>query len=274
MKPAQVDLKLGVVPTLRALEFWKSLQLGVAWSVAEMKDLVATDVVGIFVDPDESDAILGQFKEIPRHVVECRFVDFIENRKNHHLPKSYMRTYGKEIFACGVRGLDIRLRAYITGVGPWARVFGLLAVEAGYSHISWVVEEAEQAREISEQLRRFCFGVQFEALKHSELTLQPNNGSLLVNTLSPASNPELIQDLAYLNFLSPQGLLIDTCEGEARHELLIEAKNSTIAILDANFTKGFAEYQALQAYPGLLPWKLDEYLEKRRKFFLEAGAKG
>jgi hypothetical protein len=259
--------KLGTVPTLRAREFWRTLSLPVEWVEGEIDELLQAKVDGIFVNPDDSEALLPRFHEVPRQVVECQFFDFIEIERGRTFPRSFLRSSGSELFARGTKILDTKLRAYVTGTGPWARLFCLLAVEKGYSHLCIIVEKVEEAAPMLKRLSQFCFGVHVEVIEHVDLTLQPNNGSLLVNTISPEHSLDLISDLAYLNYLSPTGLVIETHETKGVHPLLEEARHSNLAVLDANETQGLAEYKAFTHYPGLLPWTIEEYLEKRKSFF-------
>jgi len=74
-------------------------------------------------------------------------------------------------------------------------------------------------------------------------------------------------DLAYLNYLSPNSLVIETQETNEVNPLMEEARNSRLAVLDALTVQAFAEYQALKiASIGL---SFDEYVEKRKAWTSE-----
>ena len=260
-------MKFGTVPTLRSRDFWRGLPLKIEWVEGEFEKLIQSDVDGIFVNPDESASLFSFFKEVPQQVTECQFVDFVEIHQKNLLPRSFLRETGSEFLAMGTRSLDTRLRAYLTGLCPWTSLFAVLAVEKGFFDIQFIVEKKGEAEELINRLKTFCFGVQFHEIEHHELTVQPLNGSLLVNTLIPQDYPALMEDLAYLNFLSPQGLVVETHESTGLHPLLEEARHSKIALLDGQITQAFAEYKAFTHYPGLLPWTFKEYSEKRKAFF-------
>lgn len=262
-----MNRKFGTVPSLRAREFWRGLSLPIDWVEGEIDELLKANLEGIFVNPDESESLLPLFKEVPKPVEECAFIDFVQIQNRKAIPRSFLRTFGSEFLARGTKAMNIKRRAYITGTGPWARLFSVLAVEKGYSSLAVIVEDPEEATDMIHRLRRFCFGVTIVPLRHSDLTLQPNNGSLLVNTLSPEAVPDLIFDLAYLNYLSTDGLVIETHQWSGPHGLLEESLGSGRPVLDGSATQGFAEYKAFSLYPGLLPWSLEEYLQKRQKFF-------
>ena len=260
-------MKLGTVPTLRAREFWRQLPLKIDWVEGEFEQLLTAGVEGIFVNPDESEHLFEFFKEVPQQVSECRFVDFVEIHKGQLRPRSFLRETGSEFLATGTKSLNTRLRAYLTGVGSWTSLFAVLAVEKGFFDIQIIVENKGQATELIKRLKTFCFGINFQEIEHHELTTQPVNGSLLVNTMMPLEFPALMEDLAYLNYLSPQGLVLETHESVGVHPLLEEARHSNVCVLDGQMTQAFAEFKAFTHYPGLLPWSFKEYSEKRKAFF-------
>jgi hypothetical protein len=257
-------MKWGLHTGHRRREFWKSLQLPGEWIEGETAELVAAKVAGIFVNPDDSDRFYRESRQIIQQVEETRFIDFLEVNERGLRPVTLLRTSGAEIFVRGNRHLDTRLRAYITGVGPWSRLFALLAIEKGFADVQIVVDEKDQAATFVSDLKKFCFGVKIEEIQHADLTLQANSGGLLVNAMGPGSSSELMEDLAYLNYLSPSALVIDTQESPDGSVLQEEARNSKLAVLDGAFTQGFAEYQALRL--ARIPLTLEEYLAKRASF--------
>ncbi|MFN7729365.1 MAG: hypothetical protein ACK5P7_09445 [Bdellovibrio sp.] len=263
-------IKLGAAANLASLSFWRSLNLQVDWVEAPYEELFARkDLRGIFVNPDDSEAILDHLKRIPRSIQECGFVDFIEMTPQGPNPKNFLRENGVELFARGTRTLDNRKKAYISGSGPWAKLFCVIAVQMGFQSLLIVVTDKSAGRFIAEELRRFCFGVDIDLIQHSELTLRPNDGSLLVNTVDPHEYPDVIADLSYLNFLSLEGLVVETHETIKENTLVLETKNSRIALIEASVTQAFFEAKAFSLFPGLLPWSLDEYAEKRKTFLMK-----
>jgi len=263
-------MKLGVVESLGIAEFWLSLGLPVEWVRGSFDDLMKQkDLAGIFVNPDDSAVLLPQFKKVSRLVQETGFVDFVEITRGEAHPKSYMREHGIEIFVRSVAALNNQKSAYISGSGPWAQLFCHLAIQMGFRDISLVAENVDTATDMAHRLEKTCFGVNFRVLLHSELTLQPNNGSLLVNTLDALENPEVIADLAYLNFLSLEGLVVEVREAKELNTLADEAENSKIAMIHADRLQAFREVKSFSHFPGLLPWSLDEYFEKRKSFLVK-----
>lgn len=254
-------MKWGVHPRVKRFEFWKSLNLPGEWIQGEIDELIAAKVNGIFVNPDDSDEFYRRSRQIVRQVEESRFIDFIELNAKGLRPLSQARQFGAELLVRGSRSLDTGLRAYVTGNGPWARLFALIAIEKGFSDVRLVVKELEEAQILIDDFKKFCFGVNFEAIRHADLTLQANNGALLVNTIDPHSDPELAADLAYLNYLSPSALVIETHESSEANPLVEEARHSRLALLDGATVQGFVEFNALKIAGISIPF--DEYLEKR-----------
>jgi len=265
-------MKWGLHESLTAKDFWSSLSLAGEWVTGDFDQLMGEQLQGIFVNPETAMGIESKFKEVPRAVFECRFVDFIKTQKSHISPSSSMRLHGEEFFSLGTRILDSGKWAYITGYGPWSQLFAVLAVSKGFSQLRIVVESPDEAIPMIAHLKKFCFNVEIEALRFTDLTLQPNNGSLLVNSVDPGANLEFLEDLAYLNFLSPGALLIETHvspPGALANPLLTEAKNSKLAVLDGETTQAFAEYHVLRDNLGVINGIGDfqQYQLRRRQFF-------
>ena len=46
-------------------------------------------------------------------------------------------------------------------------------------------------------------------LSETEMTMQPNNGSIIINTLSHETESHILEDLPYLNYIKKEGLVVD-----------------------------------------------------------------
>jgi len=255
--------RLGTPPQGKLFAFWKDLFAEFEWVEAPLPELLSSGVQGIFLDPADSENSLAHFKILPRMVLESRFVDFVEVKEKKIFPRSLLRENGLEFFSLGTKNMNIQQRAYIAGCGAWARVFAMMASSKGYQSIVVITEQPAESAEMIQQLSHLCFGTKFEALGHRDLNLQPNNGSLLVNTLAPELAPEICADLSYLNYLSPSGLVIETHDWHSPHDLIVESKASGRPLIDANSTQGFAEYRGLLLQGRPLALTFAEYLAKR-----------
>lgn len=255
-------IRLGIANGHPSAALWRDMGFPVDWVEDDLPSLLTSGLLGVFTDPEKSEQTLPLLSGLPRVVDETRFVDFIELASGRPWARSSFRSAGAEFLGKGVPSLSSSMRAYVAGSGPWARLFALLAVEHGFRQLRFVVEDPAEVQDLIRELNRFCFGVEIQALPHVELTLQPNNGSLLVNTLASAENAELVADLAYLNFISPEGLVVDVHEQD--NLLLSEAKGSQIRVLDGAATQAFAEYKSLSQIRGLLTGSFEDYLEMRK----------
>jgi hypothetical protein len=122
-------------------------------------------------------------------------------------------------------GLSNQDVAYVTGCHGWARFASVMAIQFGFRRICLVCSDEVTRDKVAQELLRQYFQVEITGIPENELTLQPNNGSLLVNTQMHSENETLLEDLSYLNFLKAEGLVIDFDASSQEHNLLNEALN-------------------------------------------------
>lgn len=190
-------------------QLWRELGLPVEF----VADPDAADF--LLVDGRDSEQRLQQLKHIPREVLLTRHVDLVDRRDPRKpWPRSLLTDALKQSVFRRAKGLDQRAWSLVTGVSPLTRAAMVAIFEIGYRSLRLVhtPEEEDAARKIREDFAKFCFGFEVELQKRAELTLTPNNGSLLVNVEDLAADADLLQTLLYLNFLHRPGLVVDLSE--------------------------------------------------------------
>ncbi|MGZ5279399.1 MAG: hypothetical protein ACXWC9_05630 [Pseudobdellovibrionaceae bacterium] len=98
--------------------------------------------------------------------------------------------------------------------------------------------------------------------------MQPNNGSLLLNTLQAESGGVVFEDLTYLNFLRKDGLVVDLPMNGQSNPLLEEAKHVGILQLSGGEIWGLRDFFFLQALAVSLP-SVSDYLKDWSQFLQE-----
>lgn len=210
----------------------------------------------ILTDGRNSEHELQSMKFIPREILMVRHVDLIDRRDpKKPWPRSLLTGAIKHAVLKTSRGLDQRGWAFTTGVSPVTRAAILAMFELGYRQVKLIhlPDEEPGALKIQEDCAKFCFGLTIEKKLRSELTLQANSGSLLVNVENLEADADLLQTLLYLNFLHRPGLVVDLSpDGEASSTLLKEADISGFGTVShravaLEWDREFREYLGLKS---------------------------
>lgn len=259
-------MKIGYWGSSTGFEFLRDLGLSVqSFDPAELKQ----NFDRVIVDPDLSQQALESFPQgISDAVRQTGFVDSLEWVKGRYVLYNVLRAHALEIIIKNRSSLNVNQKVYIAGHGPWASFFALVAFQMGFRSFVLISQQTGDAGLLTERLAKFCFGAKFEELYHSDLTLQPNNGTLLVNTIGPDESSELMSDLAYLNFLSPHGLVVETHTTLGMTALSEEALGSKIPVISAAQMRAFVEFVQLRKIETInFSESAESFAEKREVYF-------
>lgn len=181
--------------------------------------------VAYLSDPDLVDYRQLEAHEEPQEVREANICDSLLLQQGHWWPRIFMRQAFRTVLVQKAPSLSNQDVAYVTGCGGWARFSCVMAIQIGFRRVCLVCSDEAARDKMAQELTRQYFQVEMTGIPENELTLQPNNGSLLVNTQSHEANETLIEDLSYLNFLRAEGLVVDFDAASKDHNLLVEAIN-------------------------------------------------
>lgn len=98
-----------------------------------------------------------------------------------------------------------------------------------------------------EELDRYFIGVNIKTIPFSTLTQTQESTSLMINAVDLESNPTLMNDLAYFNFMSAKGILIDLVSKTPVHPILFEAEKAGLRTLKRRDLLAFYDYESLRA---------------------------
>lgn len=163
--------------------------------------------------------------------------------------------------------LNTHRMAYVTGNNFYTRLAAVAAVKLGLEKISFVAPNPSDLIEMVNSLKKSFFGLDVKLVKETELTLQPSNGSLVINTVSFQDSPAMIEDLTYLNFLEKQNsLFVDIPFSKESNVAVKEAEEVGIACLYSFEIWGMRDYLLLKNLKLKELPSADQYLEKWQKF--------
>lgn len=261
----------------RRKQFWlERLKLDLQWvdftpeQLLQPEALLKSSAVdGVLMPPWHSDTFLGGSAKIPSEVREAGLVDSVVRQNGAMWIRCFLRESLHRLILEKAPKLDTHAIAYVTGSDPVAKLCITTAAQMGYQKIVLISEKKEEAESIVQKLQKLFFSMQFTILGETELTLQPNNGSLLLNTLPVATGGVVFEDLTYLNFLKKEGLVVDIPLNGASNPLLEEAKHVEVRHLSGEEIWGLRDFLFLQTLSPKFVSSEEEYLKAWIQFLGE-----
>ncbi len=256
-------------------KFWiENLKLPLQWIEFSAEQLTHPEVLlksaevdGVLMPALHSDIFLSGSARIPTEVREAGVVDSIIRQNGTMWIRCFLREALHQLILERTPQLDTHSIAYVTGSDSTARLCIVVAVQMGFKKIVLISENQEEAQGIVNQLQKLFFSLEFTTLHENELTLQPNNGSLLLNTLSADGGSVVFEDLTYLNFLKKEGMVVDLPMGGLTNPLLEEAEHVGIRRLAGGEIWGQRDFLFLQALsPQILSLSEIDYLKAWSEF--------
>lgn len=80
-------------------------------------------------------------------------------------------------------------------------------------------------------LGRHIVGIDVKVVGFADITQESENTSLMINTLDLENNANLLSDLAYFNFMSKQGIVLELFSNSPVNPFLFEAEKAELRIL-------------------------------------------
>lgn len=170
---------------------------------------------------NRSQELLSLFPARPEKVQLLESSDGLCMRGKQLWPELILPAALKSAVRRRVKTLDLRLKAYIISQDIFLRPLASMAVGLGFSKICLVGDDEAYLISQKKFLERRLVGVSLELVLVRDLTLQPQNAGLLVNSLDLNAKKELLQDIAYFNFMTTQAIFIDLFE-QGSHKILQE----------------------------------------------------
>jgi shikimate 5-dehydrogenase len=175
--------------------------------------------------PDATEALISQFERLPDETRAAQGFDCLVRLQNQWWPRLYTKSALKFMIVKSTPLLNTQGVAYVTGIGAQARAAMAVLLEMGFGRLRVVWPEKADTEKVLQQVRSRYFSIDVQWLADEELTLQPNNGSLLINTRDHSDSQTLVDDLSYLNFLQKDGLVVEFWSGRGLNRILQEAQN-------------------------------------------------
>ncbi len=262
------ELRLGI-------EFeWMSFSVFQDFKSTMKQDLYFPDTKGVMVERDLSEEIfdlpLSPLKGVPQRILHLHCFDsLLLDQGGKWWPECFFRDVLLDEIVRKAPDLDISAEAYITvdkaDKSGLARLAVSVAVQMGFQKISLASEKSD-IESLLGSLQRLYLSTEFFSSYDRQITKQKNSASLLINSINLSQSQELMEDLAYLNFMYNHGLVVDL-SGDASFNLVLnEAGQIGLRVLTAPRIKALSEWQILVKILGHLEISQEEYCEKRISF--------
>lgn len=248
-------------------DFWKNRKIEIQWVDEPTDEVLAKDLADlILTDPNSSSEYLKSSGRMSRENLLVRFIDHLVLEKGKYWPGSTGLTTYRKLLVEKAGALDISAWAYVTGHSPWARLAVYSAFDIGYRQIRIITENKEEADKFVQDFSHFCFGLQLQVENRSHLTLQANNGSLLINTEKLSEDQELLETLMYLNFIRRGGLISDFEFGQDEGALCKEGVASGFDVVPGNLYRGVQDADFLMTQKLMPASQKVSYVEEWLEF--------
>lgn len=248
-------------------KFWAENKWDIDWIPGEMNQVLSEKKAqGILISPLETKVWVEKAKNSPIDVTRYGFADSLWLQENRYWPRVIYRDLLRDFTVRVAKTLDIGAWAYIVGSNAWTQMFIFLVSDIGYRKICLVDEDELAPRALIKVVSKQCFGVELRTIKPPDLTQEPNNGSLLVNTLDLDLHSTLFQTLLYLNFIHRPGLIMDLHFNGKISGLLGEATQSGFEVISGVDLRALYDCAILEKLkvPNQIPWP--NYLASWRAF--------
>ena len=239
----------------RTLEFTRSffaakgLALDVDWAEAatpEEAAVLVQDAAAEFrsvrIEPCLSGEALALCPSLPIDVSTLKTADVFFSRDKGWEPGLCLFTGLHEALIASAKSLDLRMSAYVIGKGSYVRQVAAAVLGLGYRRVVLVAEDEADLHRQKEILTRVYVGAECVVLPSYQLTLQTVGASLVVNATDLTDEKELAGDLAYFNFMSPGGLVVDLEDPSDENPLLEEAGRAGLRILPSHQVQAWIEW--------------------------------
>ncbi len=169
-------------------------------------------------------------------VSQIRAIDSIVLQGDNLVPQLAWPQIFKTYLITETRTLNTKQAAYIVGAGPLSRMTAAVMFQLGFKQLRMIHHDLGALEQDLKILRRALLGLDMDFVEISKVTQQGLQGSLLVICEDLTEKKDLKADLAYYNFMSNDGIVVDLRNWEPNNVLAEEAHRAGLkAFLPSKF---------------------------------------
>jgi hypothetical protein len=239
----------GLVPDLENIKRYLQ-SVSVEFETAEYLDL--TDLRSknlnqslVRCDLDFGTQYVTQLAMAPEAVRFNRTFDSLAFESGHWLPRLKYFDILRRKIVTHFGNVEIKENAGI--VCDSCSLEGLVSVIVSLGFRSIILFVPDDSEISVDELSRYFIGVKIKTVSFSSLTQNQDQTSLMINSVDTEKNTTLMGDLAYFNFMSSKGIVIDLVSKTPIHPLLFEADKAGLRTLKRRDLIAFYDYESLRA---------------------------
>jgi hypothetical protein len=227
-------------------QFWKDNRWLVDWVEGDLDQVLKKkEAHFLLLPPEQTNALKSKFRVFSLSVEQLGFFDSAVFENNEYRPQAQYGAILKNFIVHIGKNLDIKKLCYVAGAGPWVRLSVHVAFQLGYRNFVLVDSNQQSAIENLAEISRSCFPINIKTVEPQALTLEPNNGSLLISCQALLEGSELLETLLYLNFVRSPGLICDLHFQPALSPLLVEGTHTGFDVVSGFDLRALYDYYVL-----------------------------
>lgn len=253
----------GLVPDLENIKLFLQAE-AVEFEATEFSDLVSLQSWNpsqglIRCDLDFGTQYVTQIPMAPEAVRFNRTFDSLTIENGHWLPRLKYFDILRRKIVTHFGNIEIKDSAGIICDSCSQEGLVSLIVSLGFRSILLFVPDGHDGK--VDELERYFIGVKIKTIPFSTLTQTRESTSLMVNAVDVECNTALMNDLAYFNFMSAKGIVIDLVSKTPVHPLLFEAEKAGLRTLKRRDFVSFYDYESLRSFYGQLENSKDNFFQ-------------
>lgn len=239
-----MNLKLGngvhqldIFPSLKSVEAYflgkefsldiNSLDIDTISSI--LKNKAPSDYKYIRVSSALSYELLPLLSMQPENVRFLKLFDGIFYENGNWIPRLSYFEILRALFVRKFKNHKINSAAVIICHPHEELAFIQFAVGLGHQRIIIFNDEGHETSAVD--IKKHIVGIEIQTVKFADLTQVTDLSSLMLNSLDLSENHLLLSDLAYFNFMSKDGVVIDLCSNAPVNPFLFEAEKAGLRTL-------------------------------------------
>ncbi len=119
-----------------------------------------------------------------------------------------------------------------------------LLVSLGFKTLLLFVPDGTEP--LGPELGKYFIGVNIKTIPYSELTQNQDITSMIINSVDVENQITLMNDLAYFNFMSPSGIVVELASKTPIHPLLFEAEKAGLRVMKRRDIVSHYDYESLK----------------------------
>ncbi len=167
-------------------------------------------------------------------------------------------TLENEIFLPRVKYFDVLRRKIVTHFGnieikesaglicDSVAQEGLVSVLVSLGFRTIILFVPDGTDNVGAKLSQYFIGVNIKTISFSKITQNQDSTSLIINSVDLEKNVTLMNDLAYFNFMSSKGIIVDLASKTPIHPLLFEAEKAGLRVMKRQDVCSFYDYESLK----------------------------